>query len=39
MNSTTNSLLRVGNSKFSLSLEFPSWGRVAAAETSEKKDY
>ncbi len=32
MNATTKSLLRVGNSKFSVSLEFPSWGRV-----SEKK--
>ncbi len=25
MNATTKSLLRVGNSKFSLSPEFPSW--------------
>ncbi len=29
MNATTKSLLRVGNSKFSLSPEFPSWGRVS----------
>ncbi len=29
MNTTTKSLLRVGNSKFSLSPEFPSWGRVS----------
>ncbi len=28
MNATTKSLLRVGNSKFSLSPEFPSYGRV-----------
>ncbi len=29
MNTTTKSLLRVGNSELSLSLEFLSWGRVS----------
>ncbi len=38
MNATTKSLLRVGNSKFSLSPEFPSWGCVCQSwgRVSEK---
>ncbi len=29
MNATTKSLIRVGNSTFSVSPEFPSWGHVS----------
>ncbi len=38
MNATTKSLLRVGNSKFSLSPEFPSWGRVSEKNVSDAMD-
>ncbi len=38
MNATTKSLLRVGNSKFSLSPEFPSCGRVSEKNVSNAMD-
>ncbi len=45
LNATTKSLLRMGNSKFSLSPEFPSrgrvsesWGRVSEKNASDAMD-
>ncbi len=38
LNATTKSLLWVGNSKFSLSPKFPSWGRVSEKNVSDAMD-